>query len=565
MSQKKLNEIITEQHIPCDDCGSSDARCVYADGHSHCFSCNTHIPPPRGKEEYLTDTYSYEYLDYRGITKDTFRFYNAKTKIDSEGKPVAIGFEWPNHSMKVRILPKAHHTIGDIAKGGLFGRNFFMAGSNRSVIITEGELDALSLYQVCRVPCVSIRSSSTGKLDAAIDRQWLNSFERVYLALDGDGPGREAAADIASLFDFNKVYQIKFAGGLRKDANDYLRAGEGEELAKLFLTAKRYLPEQVVSSWTDFNKILSETPKSGVSYPWPTLNYMTYGIRTGESVLITAQEGVGKTEVMHSILHHLLRETKDAIGTIFLEEPKKRLLQAVAGIHLRRPVHLPDCGTSDAEVYSAVQEVVQEDDRLHLYSHFGSDDPETILDTIRFLVSARSCRYVLLDHITMVVSGLGGDNERRALDYLSTRLEMMVKELDFALIVVSHVNDDGLTRGSRNISKIADIRLDLSRDVKSLDPIIRRTTHLMVAKNRFCGRTGPAGDLLFDPTTYTLSEDFGIVPEAIIKEYTRLTPDEVKEHKQWLDGISGKATPEQVKKALRDLANDNILDKIQAA
>jgi len=40
---------------------------------------------------------------------------------------------------------------------------------------------------------------------------------------------------------------------------------------------------------------------------------------------------------------------------------------------------------------------------------------------------------------------------------------MMVKELDFALIVVSHVNDDGLTRGSRNISKIADIRLDLYR------------------------------------------------------------------------------------------------------
>jgi len=109
----------------------------------------------------------------------------------------------------------------------------------------------------------------------------------------------------------------------------------------------------------------------------------------------------------------------------------------------------------------------------------------------------------------MVVSGLGGDNERRALDYLSTRLEMLVKELEFALIVVSHVNDEGLTRGSRNISKIADIRIDLTRDIKSSDPIIRRTTHLMIAKNRFCGRTGPAGQLLFDPATYTLNEDLG--------------------------------------------------------
>ena len=504
---KKLSEIIVERHIPCDDCGSSDARCVYADGHSHCFSCNAHIPAKREKEEYLSNEFTYEYIPYRGIEKETFRFYDTKTKIDSDGKPIAIGFPYPNGSMKVRTLPKGFHTIGDIAKGGLYGRDKFPGGSN--IIITEGEFDALSLYQVLRIPCVSIRSSSTGKLDAANDRSWLNSFERIYLAFDGDGPGREAAAEVASLFDYNKIYQLKFPGGLRKDANDYLRAGEGEELARLFRTAKRYTPEQIVSSWHDFKKILSEVPKHGTPYPFPTLNYMTYGIRTGESVLVTSQEGVGKTEFLHAIEHHLLTNTSDAVGAIYLEEGKKRHLQALAGIHLQRPIHLPDCSVTDAEAYAAVQAVVQEDERLHIYSHFGSDDPETILDAIRFLVSARGCRYILLDHITMVVSGLGGDNERRALDYLSTRLEMMVKELDFALIIVSHVNDDGLTRGSRNISKIADIRIDLTRDIKSADPIIRRTMHVMVGKNRFSGRTGPAGDLLFDPQTYTLSEDYG--------------------------------------------------------
>jgi twinkle protein len=218
---------------------------------------------------------------------------------------------------------------------------------------------------------------------------------------------------------------------------------------------------------------------------------------------------VGKTEVMHAIEHQLLVETDDPIGAIFLEEPKRRHLQAIAGIHLQRPAHLPDSGVSDEDTFQAVQDVVRVDERLHIYSHFGSDDPEVILDTIRFLVSARGCRYILLDHITMVVSGLGGKDERTSLDYLSTRLEMMVKELDFALVIVSHVNDDGLTRGSRNISKIADIRLDLYRDVTAVDPIVRRITRLVVSKNRFCGRTGPAGELLFDPVTYTLTEDMG--------------------------------------------------------
>lgn len=502
---------------PCPDCRrqgadkSGDNLVIFDDGHKHCFACGYRINKYKQERfEDLTDTFTYEYLPWRGVTKSTFEKYEIKTKINSEGKPVSIGYKYPNGSYKIRNLDKKEfYSQGDISKAGLFGRDKFTAGSHKYVTITEGELDAASLYQVLNSPVVSVHSSSSAKLDASIDRSWLNSFERIYLAFDSDDAGRKAESAVASLFDYNKVYRVAFPGGGRKDANDYVRAGERDELINLWWNAKKYLPATIISSFHEFDKIIKETPKKGVSYPFPTLDFMTYGIRTGESVLITAQEGVGKTELMHSIEYQLLTETDDAIGAIFLEEPKRRHLQALAGIHLKRPIHLPDCDISSDETFSALQKVVREDDRLHIYSHFGSDDPEVILDTIRFLVSARSCRYILLDHITMVVSGLGGENERRALDYLSTRLEMMVKELDFALIVVSHVNDEGLTRGSRNISKIADVRIDLKRDVTNPDPVVRRSTHLVVSKNRFSGRTGPAGVLLFDPITYTLSEDLG--------------------------------------------------------
>jgi hypothetical protein len=30
---------ILEQHIPCPMCSSSDAYCIYSDGHGYCFSC----------------------------------------------------------------------------------------------------------------------------------------------------------------------------------------------------------------------------------------------------------------------------------------------------------------------------------------------------------------------------------------------------------------------------------------------------------------------------------------------------------------------------------------------
>lgn len=493
---------IAELHVACESCGSSDAKCIYEDGHGYCFSCNDYFPA----EDTLDDIFTYEFLPWRNVSKSTMTKYNVKTKINNEGKPVSIGFEYPNGSYKVRQLDKkAFHTVGNRDKCGLFGRNVFSAGNGKYITITEGEIDALSLHQVLGTPVVSVQSASSARSDCALERSYLNSFDRIYLCFDGDEAGRRATQEVARLFDFNRVYEIKMVR--HKDANAYLVAGDVEELRGLWHNAKRYLPSWVISSNQEFEKILNEVDPKGVPYPFPTLTYMTYGIRTGESVLLTAKTGVGKTELMHHILHQVLKETDDNVGAIFLEEPKKRLLQSLAGLEIGKPVHLPDCISQPGEVYGALTKLVRRDDRLHVYSHFGSDDPEVLLDTIRFLVSARDVRYIFLDHISMAVSGLGGEDERRALDYLCTRLEMMVKELDFALIFVSHVNDFNQTRGSRYIAMVADIQIHAERDYTNPDRLIANTTTLTITKpSRFSGRAGPAGTLFFNSDTHTLSE-----------------------------------------------------------
>lgn len=496
------NNKIVQAHLPCPDtevCGSSDAYAIWDDGHGFCFSCNKTFNKER--KGYIEPEFTYEYLPRRNISAETFRFFETKTKVNGDGKPVAVGYKYPNGSYKIRNLEKKEfYTEGDISKAGLFGRDKFAAGGSRYVTVTEGEDDAHSFYDVLQGPVVSVKSASSAVSDCTSDWEWLNSFERIYLAFDSDAAGREALSKVARLFDYNKIYHVKFTN--RKDATDYLEHGERQQLKNIWWNSKKYLPDSIVSSFSDFKDILSKPDPVGIPYPFPTLTRMTYGIRPGESVLITAQEGVGKTEVMHAIEYQILRHTDDAVGAIFLEEPKKRHLQAIAGIELQKPVRLPNSGVSDEETFDAVQRVVREDDRLHVYSHFGSDDPEVILDTIRFLVSARNCRYILLDHITMVVSGLAGEEERRALDYLTTRLEMMVQELNFSLIFVSHVNDHGQTRGSRYIGKICHIRIDLTRDVENGSNEI----HLSIPKNRFGMKTGPAGVIVFDPEKYQFRE-----------------------------------------------------------
>lgn len=489
---------------PCPSCTSSDAYFEYDDGHGFCFSCGKYFKPKRKGKKDLQE-YSYQFVPLRGITKESLQFYDAKTKVDAEGKPVAIGFKYPNGSLKIRSLDKKEfHTEGEINKAGLFGRDKFAAGSHKYVTITEGELDAISLYQTLRSPVVSVQSSSTAARDCAVDIDFLRSFERIYLAFDNDVHGRAATELVAKLFDYRSVYVVKFSN--RKDANEYLQAGEDSVLRNIWWNSKKYQPESIVSSNDEFKKLLEEEPQYGISYPFRTLTEMTYGIRRGESVLITAMEGIGKTELMHAIEHHILKETDENVASIFLEEPKRRHLQALAGIELGKPVHLPDSGVTNAEVYDAVERLLRRDDRLFIYSHYGSDDPDVLLQTVRFLVTVCQCPYVLLDHISMVVSGLAGEDERIALDYIITRLEMMVVELNFALIFVSHVNDEGLTRGSRGISKIANIRIDAKRDVLNKDPNIRNTLNLSISKNRFHSNTGPAGSYLFDPYSRKYTE-----------------------------------------------------------
>lgn len=493
-------------HVACPSCPSSDAYVEYEDGHGWCFACSSYFNNNKKMDDI---EYSYEYLPWRGITKQTMEHYECLTKIAPNGEPVAISFPYPNGAMKIRDLNAKefrwkYDTGQDPGKAGLFGRNRFAAGSHKYVTITEGEIDALSLYQVLKSPVLSVRSAASSVGDCTVDRAYLNSFDRIYLAFDNDAAGKEATRAVAKLFNYDKIYHVKFSN--RKDANEYLAAGEVDDLRNIWWNSKKYQPDTIISSFQAFEEILSTSPKYGVPYPFPSLNAMTYGIRTGETVLLTAQEKVGKTELMHHIEYQLLKETNDNVGAIFLEEPRQRHLQALAGIHLGRPVHLPDSGVPASEIISAAKEAIKSDDRLHIYTHFGSDDPETILDTVRFLTTSRACRYILFDHISMAISGNLGKDNRLAIDYLSTKLEMMVKELDFSLIMVSHVNDEGKTRDSRYPTKVADITINATRDLMSADPNVRNTVNISVPYNRYCGRTGPCCSLLYDQSTQKYTE-----------------------------------------------------------
>lgn len=464
-------------------------------------------------EEHTEDPESgitYQYVPWRGVTADTMEFYGVRSKVLPDGRPDSLGFLYGNGRTKIRSREsKSFRYSGERTgeTGYIFGMDRFAPGSARAITITEGEMDALATFQMLgsKYPVVSVSSATAARSDCTRDYDYLNSFERIYLAFDSDEVGQAAVNAVASLFDFNKIYHVRMD---KKDPLEYLEHGDNGQFSKVWWAAKRFLPEGVISTWAEMDSILdNERDKESIPYPLEKLNSMTYGIRTGELVLFTAMEGIGKTETFRLLEHHILSTTDANIGIIHLEEGKGRIIKGLAGYVLQTPAHLPDSQVSNDDIKKAFRSLTRRDERVHIYTHFGSDDPDVILNTIRFLAGPCGCKYVFLDHITMVVTGLQGDDERKQLDYISTKLAMMVEEQDFTCFLISHVNDEGQTRGSRNISKVADLHVHLDRDSVSPVEEVRNQTKLTVRKNRFAGKTGPAGMLVFDPSTFMLHEE----------------------------------------------------------
>jgi len=164
------------------------------------------------------------------------------------------------------------------------------------------------------------------------------------------------------------------------------------------------------------------------------------------------------------------------------------------------------------EVNDAYESMVKDKAEVFLYDHFGSSDVELICSRIQYMAKALDIRWVILDHISIMISGMDNGDERKMIDRAMTKLRTLVQELDIGLILVSHLrrpegdkgHEDGAKvrlgqlRGSHAIAQLSDICLSLQVDPEDSDGDSR---FIHVLKNRFTGETGHAGGVTYDRDT----------------------------------------------------------------
>lgn len=490
--------IKADQPCPCGEGRSSLA--IYDDG-PHCFKCDKKFP---AEDSVKSEGWHAQYLPWRGITADTMRFYEVKTMVAGD-VPKEIHFDSGKFITR-RLLPeKKFLTDKRDAPQRLLGQNKFPAGGAQAITICEGGVDTLSAFQMqgSKYPVVGVISASSARKECEQQHEYLNSFDKIYICLDNDEAGHKAASEVAGLFDPNKVHIVKL--DLYKDCNEYLEKGDTQAFMRTWWAAKPWQPEGIISSFADIWDTLSKKERKPlVEFPWKNLQEMTYGIFEGQFILIKAPEKVGKTEFISHIEDQVLTTTDYNIGVIHIEDAKDQVIKRYAGYEMGKPCHLPDSGVTPDEIFEAYKTRVQREDRVHIYSHFGSNDPKLFIDMVRYLVTVRNCKLVFLDHFTQIVSGLLEKDERPVHDYLATTISTLSNDLQFAFVGISHVNDDGQTRGSRYYQKAPDLIIDLSRNKQAEDDIERNTLQVSIEGNRLVGLTGPAEQLYFNRASWRL-------------------------------------------------------------
>jgi twinkle protein len=251
VSREHQTEATFAGHEPCPDCDSSDGLARYDDGHGYCFAgCSEDVAykhadgdaPPKQEIGVFLDhgvvvgqfpvRGSVQRLEKRGLSEVTCAKWRYEVGV-FKSKPVQIANYIRDGvvvAQKVRFPNKDFTFLGNPKTAGLYGQHLWRDGG-KMVVITEGEIDALSVSQLQdnKWPVVSAAERGAGR-EARPRRsniEWLDQFESVDPDVRQRRAGPRGRAGVRPLFSPRQVQgRAPPAEGRERDARRRPRQGK---------------------------------------------------------------------------------------------------------------------------------------------------------------------------------------------------------------------------------------------------------------------------------------------------------------------------------------------------
>lgn len=544
------------EKIQHDDpkCGAHALQVFQADDGSYngfCYSCGTYVhdpykdkpadykpvairKTPEQIQEELDELAEYQTvaLPERKLRKDSLEYFGIKIGVSEQDGQTPVSHYYPytkNGAVvgyKARVIAnKQMWGIGNQKDVELFGWEQAVAAGGKRLYITEGEIDAVSLYQALKdkargtqwennhPPVVSLPhgAGSAAKDLARLKPSISAHFKEIVFVFDMDEAGRKAIE--ASMLVFPDATAATLP---KKDFNECVMAGlqQAAVNAVLFNSAKP--KNSRIVSGASLREAAKKPAEFGVSWPWKHITEETRGIRLGETIYIGAGQKQGKSEVVNTLASHFIREHGWKVFLCKPEEANNKTFKLVAGKMVGKFFHDPKKPFDEAAYEKAADMIGDNLYMLNIYQHVGWESLKT--DIVQ--AAQEGCKAIIIDPITNLTNGMNAADANVKLQEIAQELSAMALDLNVVIFIFCHLRnpDSGLPHerggevlssqfaGSRAMARSCNLMLGLegNRD-PSLTPEERNVRTLVLLEDREFGQTGRFG-LYWDNQTGLFNE-----------------------------------------------------------
>jgi twinkle protein len=456
-------------------CGSSDGLQVFKDegGFSgYCFSCETYLPDPyegkgkrRGpirkpKEEEvqaelqdISEGLGTFDLPSRKLREPSLEHFSVKVGLSEvDGSTPTISF-FPYYSSRGNIVAykakllsqKTMWSVGNIKDAKMFGWPQALSSGSPTLFITEGEEDAIALYQALKdnskntkwselEPAVISLKFGAGSVTKNLTDhlpEIKKNFKEVVLVFDQDDQGREAVRKAMDVLPTAKVC----ATLPEKDANACVIKGRNKALVNAVLFKAEVPNNTRLVNAVDLYEAARTPALPGLSWPWKGLTDLTRGMRFGETYYLGAGVKMGKSELVNTLASHIIIEHNMPVLLAKPEESNVKTVKMVYGKVVGKFFHDPNI-PFDYDAFDVAHKKI--DERLFMidvYQHLGW---QSLRNEI-LIAHQKECRAIFIDPISNLTNGINSGEANTILQEIAQELSAIAKDLNLIIFIFCHL------------------------------------------------------------------------------------------------------------------------------
>lgn len=446
------------------------------------------------------NTLVFPFFDEKGILqmikyRDT-EYFSGKKFIDKDGKERKSPKEW----------------IEENCRPILFGMKQCNDKFDR-IVMTEGQLDSLSVATADIENAVSVPNGSQGMTWVPYCFDWVSRFEEIVVFGDFEKGHMTLLDDIRKRFP-NKIMHVReqdYRGC--KDANELLQK-HGKDAVRQAVENAVPAPVNRVLSLAEVESVnIYELPKlkTGIS----RLDRTLYGgLPFGMVCIIAGKRGDGKSTLASQIMANAVEQ--DLATFSYSGELPNYLYKSWFDFQVAGRNHIienqTEYGTVNRFITNKNQELINAWylDRSYIYDNriIDSDEKEDLLKSVEQAIMQYGIKVVLIDNLmtAMYIDELQGSDKYDKQGLFVRKLTEIAIRYDVLILLVAHRRKNNFTSdandeisGSGDITNLAGITLSYDRGSKDeidkgfMDESQRK---LIIAKNRLFGKIDLKGIIL---------------------------------------------------------------------